>query len=130
METIDIEVIQKTLHLIGVAIWVGGQIALMTLMGPLRRAAPEAVAQESRVFNRVVWPAFALVIVTGFWILGGSDEDSDQFRTTLMVKLLLVACSGVGTALYTFTKKPAVRSIAGPLGVLFALGAVLLGVSL
>lgn len=130
MLTIDVEVIRLTLHVLGATIWVGGQIVLAALVGPLRRVSPEAVASAARVFARVCWPAYGLLILTGFWMLGGGGGGSDAYKTTLLVKLVLVAISGLGAALYTFAKSSALKSIWGTVGLLSALGAVLLGVSI
>jgi putative copper export protein len=130
MLIIDLDVIRLTLHVLGATIWVGGQIVLAALMGPLRRTAPAAIAPAARMFAWVSWPAFGLLIVTGFWMLAGGDDKSDAFRTTLMVKLTLVALSGIGAALHTFAKSPTLKSIWATVGLLSALGAVLFGVSI
>ena len=130
MLTIDLDVIRLTLHVLGATIWVGGQILLAALVGPLRRVAPQAVAPAARVFAWVGWPAFALLIVTGLWMLVGAGETSPEFQTTLMVKLTLVALSGLGAALHTFAKSPALKGIWATVGLLSAVGAVLLGVSI
>ena len=130
MLTINLDVIRLTLHILAATIWVGGMIVLAALAGPLRRAAPESVAPAARAFAWVGWPAFAVLIVTGVWMLTGGDEMSDAFQTTLMIKLLLVALSGLGAALHTFAKNPALKGIWGTVGLVCALGAVLLGVSM
>jgi len=130
MLTIDLDVIRLTLHVLGATIWVGGQIVLAALVGPLRRVAPDAVAPAARVFAWVGWPAFAVLVLTGFWMLGGGEDKSDAFQTTLMIKLTLVALSGLGAALHTFAKSPVLKSIWGTVGLVCALGAVLLGVSI
>jgi putative copper export protein len=130
MLPIDLEVIRLTLHVLGATIWVGGQIVLAALLGPLRRVAPEAVAPAARVFARVGWPAYGLLILTGFWMLSGGAGGSDAYKTTLLVKLALVALSGLGAALHTFAKNPTLKGIWGTISLLSALGAVLFGVSI
>ncbi len=130
MLTIDLDVIRLTLHVLGATIWVGGQILLAALVGPLRRVAPVAVAPAARVFAWVGWPAFGVLILTGLWMLFDGQAKSDAFKTTLMIKLTLVALSGLGAAFHTFAKSPALKSIWGTVGLVCALGAVLLGVSI
>jgi putative copper export protein len=130
MLTIDLDVIRLTLHVLGATIWVGGQIVLAALVGPLRRVAPDAVAPAARVFAWVGWPAFAVLVVTGVWMLTGGDEMSDAFQTTLMIKLTLVLVSGIGVALHTFVKSPALKGFWATVGFVSALGIVLLGVSI
>jgi putative copper export protein len=130
--TIDINVIRLTLHVLAATVWVGGQIVLVGLMWTLHRAAPEAVAPAARAYAWVAWPAFAVLIMTGIWsmaIVGGQMSD-EAYRTTLMVKMVLVLFSGLGAALHTFAKRPVLKGIWGTVGLLGAVSAVLLGVSL
>jgi putative copper export protein len=130
MLTIDLDVVRLTLHVLAATIWVGGQIVLAALVGPLRRVAPQAVAPAARAFAWVSWPAFAVLILTGGWMLAGAGGESDAYRTTLIVKLVLVALSGMGAALHTFLKNPTLKGIWAGIGLLSALGVVLLGVSI
>jgi len=130
MLPIDVDVIRVTLHVLAATIWVGGQIVLAALVGPLRRAAPESVAPAARAFARVGWPAFAVLIVTGMWNLSVGGPLGGAYQVTLMVKLLLVALSGLGAALHTFAKSPALKGFWGAVGLLGALGALMLGVSM
>jgi putative copper export protein len=128
--TINLDVIRLTLHVLGATIWVGGQITLLALIGPLRRIAPAAIAPVARIFAWVSWPAFALLVATGVWLIAGADDQSDAYRTTLMVKMVFVVLSGVGAALHTFVKNPALRGFWAAVGLVGALCAVLLGVSI
>jgi len=119
-----------TLHVLAATVWVGGQIVLLALMGPLRGSAPEAIAPAARTFARVAWPAFAVLIATGVWLLAGAGKQSDAYRTTLMVKMVFVVLSGVGAALHTFVKNPSLKSIWATVGLVSGLCAVMLGVSI
>jgi putative copper export protein len=130
MLTINLEVIRLTLHVLGATVWVGGQIVLLALMGPLRKAAPAAIAPAARAFAWVAWPAFGVLVVTGVWMLIGADEQTDAYKTTLMVKLTLVLVSGIGVALHTFVKSPTLKGIWATVGFVSALVVVLLGVSI
>jgi len=130
MLPIDLDVIRLTLHVLGATIWVGGQIVLAALIGPLRKVAPNAIAPAARVFAWVGWPAFAVLVLTGFWLLADGQDKSHAFQVTLMVKLTLVVLSGIGAALHTFAKNPTLKGIWGALGLVCALGVVLLGVSI
>jgi putative copper export protein len=128
--TIDLDVVRLTLHVLAATIWVGGQIVLLALMGPLRRSAPAAIAPAARTFARVAWPAFAVLIATGVWLLAGAGKQDDAYRTTLMVKMVFVVLSGVGAALHTFVKNPSLRGIWATVGLVSGLCAVMLGVSM
>lgn len=130
MLTIDLEVVQLTLHVLAATVWVGGQIVLQALVGPLRRAAPAAIAPAARAFAWVAWPAFAVLILTGGSMLAGFGDESDAYKTTLIIKLVLVLVSGIGAALHTFLKNPALKGFSAAVGLVSALGVVLLGVSI
>jgi len=133
MLTIDLDVIRLTLHVLAATIWVGGQIVLATLTGPLRRVDPAALAPVARAYAWVAWPAFAVLVLTGGWMLADmsqAGEAGEALQATLTTKLLLVALSGIGAALHTFVKTPALKGIWAAIGLVSALGAVLLGVSI
>ena len=130
MLPIDLDVVRLTLHVLGATIWVGGQIVLLALMGPLRTVAPAAIAPAARTFAWVAWPAFAVLVLTGAWMLGGGEARSDAYRTTLMIKMTFVLLSGVGAALHTFVKSPSLKGIWATVGLVSGLCAVLLGVSI
>ena len=133
MLTINLDVIRLTLHVLAATIWVGGQIVLAALAGPLRRADPAALAPVARAYAWVAWPAFAVLVLTGGWMLADmsqAGEAGEALQATLTTKLLLVALSGIGAALHTFVKTPALKGIWAAVGLVSALGAVLLGVSI
>lgn len=130
MLPIDLDVIRISLHVLAATIWVGGQIFLVALVGPLRRVAPEALPTVARTFARVAWPAFAVLVLTGIWNIPMGVDMGAAYQSTLMVKMLLVVFSGVGAALHTFAKSPALKGIWGAVGLLGALGALLFGVAL
>jgi len=119
-----------TLHVLAATIWVGGQILLAALVGPLRRSAPQAIAPAARTFAYIAWPAFAVLIVTGIWNMAAGGKQSDAHQMTLMVKMVLVVLSGLGAGLHTAAKNPALKGIWASVGLAGALGAVLFGVAL
>jgi putative copper export protein len=128
--TIDVEVVRLTLHVLAATVWVGGQIVLQALVGPLRKAAPAAIAPAARAFAWVAWPAFAVLVLTGGWMMATAGDESEAFKLTLMIKLTLVIVSGIGAALHTFLKNPTLKGISAGVGLVSALAVVLLGVSL
>ncbi len=135
------------LHIIAGCVWLGGQITLAAIVPVLRRTAPSdttrAVAQQ---FQKVAWPAFAVLVVTGIWNLGevSIGNQSSQYIVTLFIKLLCVAVSGIGAGIHALVLGPnaalgpaerAHRSkmlsgIAAGVGLIFGIGAALLGVML
>src|SRR5674476_615571 len=97
---------------------------------PLRRTAPAAIAPAARTFAWVAWPAYAVLVLTGTWLLAAAGDKSDAYQTTMMVKMVFVVLSGVGAALHTFVKNPALKGLWAAVGLVSALCAVLLGVSI
>lgn len=130
MLTIDLDVIVLTLHVLAATVWVGGQIVLLALVGPLRRTAPAGLASASRAFAWVAWPAFGILILTGGSMLSGAVGATDAWKTTLLLKMAFVVLSGIGVAMHTVLKKPALKGISAGVGLVSALAVVLLGVAL
>ena len=128
--TINMEVVRLTLHVLAATVWVGGQILLPALVGPLRKAAPATVAIAARAYAWVAWPAFGVLVLTGGWMLATAGDESAAFKLTLMIKLTLVLVSGIGSDLHTFLKNPTLKGIAAGVGLVSALVVVLLGVAL
>ena len=123
------------LHVLGATVWVGGQIVLAALVPVVRqRGGRDATLATARRFQIIAWPAFALLLVTGVWNLFAVHvgDQSSEYITTLFVKLLLVAVSGIGALGHTlFARRNAALggALAG-VGLLAALGATFLGVLL
>ena len=55
------------LHVLAATVWVGGQLTLAALVPTLRRLGTDMPKAAARQFNRVAWPAFGVLIVTGVW---------------------------------------------------------------
>jgi putative copper export protein len=128
--SINLDVVRLTLHVLAATIWVGGQIVLLALMGPLRRIAPAAIAPAARAYAWVAWPAFAVLVATGVWLIAGAGKQSNAYRVTLMVKMVFVVLSGVGAALHTIVKNPTLKGVWASVGLISGLCVVLLGVSI
>ena len=127
--------IRLFLHIFGATVWVGGQIALAALVPVVRRVGGRDTARAvARRFQLIAWPAFALLVITGIWNLVEVNvaDQSSAYLTTLMVKLSLVAVSGIGAAghiLFARTR-PTLGGMLAALGLLAALGATFTGVLL
>ena len=130
MLTIDLDVVVLTLHVLAATIWVGGQVVLLALVGPLRRTAPAGLAPAARTFAWVAWPAFAVLVLTGGAMLSGAAAQSAAWKTTLLIKMAFVLLSGLGAALHTLLKNPALKGISAGVGLVSAVAVVLLGVSI
>jgi putative copper export protein len=120
------------LHVLAAAVWVGGQIVLGGLVPAVRRIAPDAPRTVARAFNRIAWPAFAVVVATGIWNLFAIHvgDTSTAYQVTLAVKILVVAVSGVGAGLHAAARSKAALAAWGAISGLAALGALFLGILL
>jgi len=120
------------LHVLAASVWVGGQIALAGVVPSLRRVSPEATTAAARAFARVAWPAFALVVLTGFWNLAEIDvaDTSTSYQITLFVKIGLAIISGAAAAVHAAGRSKLALAAGGALGLLGALGAMYCGLLL
>jgi putative copper export protein len=147
MLPITVDSVRLTLHVLAAAIWVGGQIVLGGLIPSIRPAGADRVRAVARAFQRLAWPAFAVAVATGVWNLAAIDATNRtrEWWTTLLVKLALVAASGIAAAIHVLVLGPAVRrapddrarrraargsGICEGVSVLAGLGALFLGVVL
>jgi putative copper export protein len=123
------------LHVLAATVWVGGQIALAGVVPVVRRfGGIEAARAVARRFQLIAWPAFGLLVVTGIWNVFAVKlgNQSDAYRTTLVVKLVIVALSGIAAVGHTFLarRRPALGGMLAGLGLFAAVGATFAGVLL
>ncbi len=125
------DTIRLFLHVLAATVWVGGQLTLAALVPVLRRLGTEIPRAAARRYNQVAWPAFAVLILTGIWnIIAVRGQISGSYQTTLIVKLVVVAISGVTAALHARARSTAGLAVFGALTGLSALAALFLGVLL
>ena len=131
MLAVSWDTIRLFLHVLAATIWVGGQITLAALVPALRRMGANVPAGAARRFNQVAWPAFAVLVVTGTWnVVAVRAEDHGSYETTLIVKVVVVAISGITAALHARARTPAGLAVFGALTGVSALAALFLGVLL
>ncbi len=125
------DAVRLFLHVLGATVWVGGQLTLAALVPALRAAGADVPKAAARAFNRVAWPAFGLLVLTGIWNVGAEqDKVHGAYQGTLMAKYTVVLLSGVTAFLHArATSRPAM-AVFGALTGLTALLALLLGVLL
>ena len=121
--------IRLFLHLVAATVWVGGQLTLAGLVPGLRALSPDAPRAVARRFNRIAWPAFAVLIATGIWNLFAVHvaDASDEYQVTVVVKLVVVAVSGLAAWLHARARSKSGLAVWGALSGLSALGALFLG---
>ncbi len=131
MLPVSLDTVRLFLHVLAATIWVGGQITLAALTAVLRRYDREVLRAAARQFNRVAWPAFGVLIITGAWnVIAVRSQITGRYEVTLITKLVVVLVSGVTAALHTRARTPAALAVFGTLTGVSALAALFLGVLL
>jgi putative copper export protein len=124
------DTVRLFLHVLAATVWVGGQLTLAALVPVLRRQGPEAPRAAARRFNLVAWPAYGVLIVTGIWNIAAVSPMTAAYRNTLILKLVVVAASGITAVLHARSKSTVGLAVWGALTGLTALAALFLGVLL
>lgn len=121
------------LHILGATVWVGGQLTLAALVPVLRAIGPDVPKKVARAFNRLAWPAFGLLLVTGVWnviAVNHDDHPDSTYQAVLGIKMAVVAASGISAWLHTRATTTKGLAIWGAVTGLTALSSLYLGVLL
>jgi putative copper export protein len=127
---IDLETVRLFLHVLAATVWVGGQLVLATLVPALRRGGSDVPRTAARAFNKIAWPAFGVLVLTGIWNIVAEGDRGSAYRTTLMIKIGVVLASGVSAFLHARATSRRGMAVWGALTGLTALAALLLGIVL
>jgi len=119
------------LHITAATMWVGGQLTLAALVPALRAAGPTVPKAAAQAFNRVAWPAYGVLLLTGAWNVWAEwDEVHGSYRWVLTAKVTVVVLSGLTAWLHIQARTKRGLAVWGALTAVTALGAVFLGVVL
>jgi putative copper export protein len=120
------------LHVLAATIWVGGQFTLAGLVPTLRTLGEDAPKKVARAFGRLLWPAYALLVVTGFWNIAALTvkDASSAWKTVLAVKIVVVVVAGVAVFLHQRATSRRATAVWGAIGALASVAALCLGVFL
>jgi len=120
------------LHVLAATVWVGGQLTLAALVPVMRRRDAGLPKVAAQAFNRIAWPAYWVLVATGVWnvVALRSEGPTHAWNAVLMVKVAVVALSGVAAFMHTRAKTTRVLAIWGALTGLTALAATYVGVLL
>jgi len=125
-------IVRLSLHVLGAAVWVGGQITMLGLLPEVRRVGGDAAARLARSFAKVSWPAYALLVLTGIWNLSAvhASNATAAWTAVLVVKLVLVAVSGIAAWLHGRATRRSALAAWGSVAGASTLAAMVLGVAL
>ena len=128
----NLDSLRTALHLLGVAVWVGGQVVLAALVPSLRSVAPDSLPTVARAFARLAWPALLLVVLTGVWGFAEVNvaERDTAYSVTFGIKMLMVGATAGATLIHSLGSSKIAKAVGGAVGLLSALVAAYLGVLL
>ncbi len=86
----------------------------------------------ARAFARLAWPAFALLIVTGFWNLSTFtwSHQSTAWKAVLVAKIVVVVAAGAGAALHQRATSKAQLAFWGSVAGVASIAALVMGILL
>jgi putative copper export protein len=128
----SVTAIRLTLHVLAASIWVGGQIVLMGQVRVLKGLGPEASDAIARAFDRLAWPAYAVLVITGFWNISTFRWSYESFawKAVLIAKIVVVALAGLGALLNSRATTRAGQAIWGSVAGLASVAALAMGILL
>ena len=119
------------LHVLGASVWVGGQIVLALLVPVLRKRDADLPRAVARAFNKIGWPAYALLVITGMWNMANPPERvTSAYQMAVGIKMMLLVISGLSAYIHTRAKNPAAMAMWGAISGLSALATMYVGVTL
>ncbi|HEY4947403.1 MAG TPA: hypothetical protein VII19_05840 [Acidimicrobiales bacterium] len=124
--------IRLILHVTAAAVWVGGQFTVAGLLPTIRGLGEDAPKKVARAFGRLLWPAYALLVVTGFWNIAALTvkDASSAWKAVLIVKIVVVAIAGVAVFLHQRSTSKVGLAVWGSIGGVASVAALCLGVFL
>jgi len=120
------------LHVLAATVWVGGQVVMIGLVPTARRLRADAPRALANAFARLSWPAFALLVVTGFWNVATFHlaDQSTVWKVVLGVKICVVALAGVAALLHSRATSTAGLAVWGSIAGVSSVAALFMGVLL
>jgi putative copper export protein len=127
-----LDALRLTLHVLAASVWVGGQIVMMGLIGPSRRFGPDAAKALASAFARLAWPAYAVLVITGFWNITTFHwhAQTEAWKVVLIVKIVVVVAAGAGALLHSRATSRTALAVWGSVAGLASVAALAMGILL
>lgn len=123
--------IRLSLHVLAATVWVGGQFTVAGLVPTARTLGPDAPRALARAFSRLMWPAFAVLVVTGVWNVSAVHAGQPHsWQVVLGVKIAVVAVAGLAAYLHGRATSRAGLAAWGAVAAVSSVAALVLGVFL
>ena len=120
------------LHVLAATVWVGGQFTVAGLLPTIRSLGEDAPKKVAQALGRLLWPAYAVLVITGFWNISSLTvkDASTAWKTVLIIKIVVVVLAGLGVFLHQRATTKRGTAIWGAVGALASVAALCLGVFL
>ena len=120
------------LHVLAATIWVGGQFVVAGLLPTIRTLGEDAPKKVAKAFGRLMWPAYAVLIVTGFWNISAVQPKNatSAWNAVLGIKIAFVVIAGVAVFLHQRSTSKVGLAVWGSIGGVASVVALCLGVFL
>jgi len=127
-----VEAIRLFLHVLAATVWVGGQIVVAGMVPTARGMGAGAPAALARAFARISWPAYGLLVVTGFWNIAADHVSAQRsaWQAVLAVKIAVVALAGVAALLHGRSRSTGAVAFWGGVTALASVAALFMGILL
>jgi putative copper export protein len=123
--------VRLSIHVLAATIWVGGQFTVAGLVPTAKQLGADAPKRIAQAFARIMWPAYAILLVTGFWNVAATNKGQpSSWKVVLGVKIAVVLFSGLAAWLHGRSKSRRELAIWGSAAGLSATAALVLGVFL
>ncbi|MFZ0668214.1 MAG: hypothetical protein WAM97_20875 [Acidimicrobiales bacterium] len=123
--------LRLSLHVLAATIWVGGQFTLAGLVPTARQISGDAPRKLATAFARLMWPAYAVLLITGVWNISATQKGQPTaWKAVLVVKVFVVLLSGLAALLHSRASSKKGLAIWGSVSGLSATAALVLGVFL
>jgi putative copper export protein len=123
--------VRLSLHVLAATVWVGGQITVAGLVPTARGLGEGAPRVLARAFGRMQWPAYGVLVVTGFWNVSAVHAGQPHaWQVVLGIKIGVVALAGVSALLHTRASTRRGLALWGALTSVSSIAALVMGVFL
>ena len=124
--------VRLSLHVLAATVWVGGQLVMVGLLPTVRRMGEQAPRSIALAFARLSWPAFVVLVLTGFWNLTAvhPSKQTTAWQVVAGVKVAVVVVAGATAFLHGRAASRRALAVWGSLAGLSSIAALCLGVLL
>ncbi len=122
--------IRLFLHVGAASIWVGGQLVMLGMLPTARSLGEGAPKALANAFAKLAWPAYAVLLITGFWNISAVGSGTNTWTAVLMIKLAVVLLAGLGAYLHGAATKRSQIALWGSVSGAASIAALALGIFL